>query len=28
MYFCNDKKIITIGMEAKIDPAANGPQFC
>jgi hypothetical protein len=27
MYFCSDKKIITIGIEARIDPAAKGPQF-
>jgi hypothetical protein len=28
MYFCRDKKMMTIGMEARIEPAANGPQFC
>jgi hypothetical protein len=28
MYFCRERKIITMGIEAIIEPAAKGPQFC
>jgi hypothetical protein len=27
MYFWSDKKIMTIGIEARIEPAANAPQL-